>query len=64
MHGCWTVAVQKRANEIVEHLMAKDDERTAVYRKYEQGLISLEQVEEYEHQYQVAVQKQETAFKK
>lgn len=26
--------------------------------------ISLEQVEEYEHQYQVAVQKQETAFKK
>ena len=55
---------RKRANEIVEHLMAKDDERTAVYRKYEQGLISLEQVEEYEHQYQVAVQKQETAFKK
>lgn len=55
---------RKRANEIVAHLMAKDDERTAVYRKYEQGLISLEQVEEYEHQYQVAVQKQETAFKK
>ena len=55
---------RKRANEIVAHLMAKDDERTAVYRKYEQGLISLEQVEEYEHQYQVAVQKQEAAFKK
>ena len=31
---------------------------------YEQGSISLEQVEEYEHQYQVAVQKQEAAFKK
>ena len=44
--------------------MAKDDERTAVYREYEQGSISLEQVEEYEHQYQVAVQKQEAAFKK
>ena len=51
-------------DEIVAHLMAKDDERTAVYRDYEQGSISLEQVEEYEHQYQVAVQKQETAFKK
>lgn len=55
---------RKKANEIVAHLMAKDDERTAVYRKYEQGLISLEQVEEYEHQYQVAVQKQEADFKK
>ena len=55
---------RKRANEIVAHLMAKDDERTAVYREYEQGSISLEQVEEYEHQYQVAVQKQEAAFKK
>ena len=55
---------RKRAYEIVEHLMAKDDERTAVYREYEQGSISLEQVEEYEHQYQVAVQKQEAAFKK
>lgn len=55
---------RKRANEIVTHLMAKDDERTAVYREYEQGSISLEQVEEYEHQYQVAVQKQEAAFKK
>ncbi len=64
MHGCWTVAVQKKANEIVAHLMAKDDERTAVYREYEQGSILLEQVEEYEHQYQVAVQKQEAAFKK
>lgn len=51
-------------HEIVAHLMAKDDERTAVYREYEQGSISLEQVEEYEHQYQVAVQKQEAAFKK
>lgn len=51
-------------NEIVAHLMAKDDERTAVYRQYEQGSILLEQVEEYEHQYQVAVQKQEAAFKK
>lgn len=30
----------------------------------EEGSISLEQVEEYEHQYQVAVQKQEAAFKK
>ena len=55
---------RKRANEIVAHLMAKDDERTAVYREYEQGSISLEQVEEYEHQYQVAIQKQEAAFKK
>lgn len=55
---------RKRANEIVAHLMAKDDERTAVYRQYEQGSILLEQVEEYEHQYQVAVQKQEAAFKK
>ena len=55
---------RKKANEIVTHLMAKDDERTAVYREYEQGSISLEQVEEYEHQYQVAVQKQEAAFKK
>ena len=55
---------RKKANEIVTHLMAKDDERTAVYREYEQGLISLEQVEEYEHQYQVAIQKQEAAFKK
>lgn len=55
---------RKRANEIVARLMAKDDERTAVYREYEQGSISLEQVEEYEHQYQVAVQKQEAAFKK
>ena len=55
---------RKRANEIVAHLMAKDDERTAVYREYEQGSISLEQVEEYEHQYQVAVQKQEADFKK
>ena len=55
---------RKRANEIVAHLMAKDDERTAVYRQYEQGSISLEQIEEYEHQYQVAVQKQEAAFKK
>ena len=55
---------RKKANEIVAHLMAKDDERTAVYREYEQGSISLEQVEEYEHQYQVAVQKQEAAFKK
>lgn len=55
---------RKKANEIVTHLMAKDDERTAVYREYEQGSISLEQVEEYEHQYQMAVQKQETAFKK
>ena len=55
---------RKRANEIVAHLMAKDDERTAVYREYEQGSISLEQIEEYEHQYQVAVQKQEAAFKK
>ena len=55
---------RKRANEIVAHLMAKDDERTAVYREYEQGSILLEQVEEYEHQYQVAVQKQEAAFKK
>ena len=36
---------RKRANEIVAHLMAKDDERTAVYREYEQGSISLEQVE-------------------
>ncbi len=55
---------RKRANEIVAHLMAKDDERTAVYREYEQGSISLEQVDEYEHQYQVAVQKQEADFKK
>ena len=55
---------RKKANEIVARLMAKDDERTAVYREYERGSISLEQVEEYEHQYQVAVQKQETAFKK
>ena len=55
---------RKRANEIVARLMAKDDERTAVYREYEQGSISLEQVEEYEHQYQVAVQKQEADFKK
>ena len=55
---------RKKANEIVTHLMAKDDERTAVYREYEQGSISLEQVEEYEHQYQMAVQKQETAFEK
>ena len=55
---------RKKANEIVAHLMAKDDERTAFYREYEQGSISLEQVEEYEHQYQVAVQKQEAAFKK
>ena len=55
---------RKRANEIVARLMAKDDERTAVYREYEQGSISLEQVDEYEHQYQVAVQKQEAAFKK
>ncbi len=55
---------RKRANEIVAHLMAKDDERTAVYREYERRSISLEQVEEYEHQYQVAVQKQEAAFKK
>ena len=55
---------RKRANEIVAHLMAKDDERIAVYREYEQRSISLEQVEEYEHQYQVAVQKQEAAFKK
>ena len=55
---------RKKANEIVARLMAKDDERTAVYREYEQGSISLEQVEEYEHQYQVAVQKQEAAFKK
>lgn len=55
---------RKRANEIVAHLMAKDDERTAVYRQYEQGSILLEQVEEYEHQYQVAIQKQEAAFKK
>lgn len=55
---------RKRANEIVTYLMAKDDERTAVYREYERGSISLEQVEEYEHQYQVAVQKQEAAFKK
>ena len=55
---------RKRANEIVTYLMAKDDERTAVYREYEQGSISLEQVEEYEHQYQIAVQQQETAFKK
>lgn len=38
---------RKKANEIVTHLMAKDDERTAVYREYEQGSISLEQVEEY-----------------
>ena len=35
---------RKRANEIVAHLMAKDDERTAVYREYEQGSISLEQM--------------------
>ncbi len=42
--------------------MVKDDERTAVYRDYEQGSISLEQVEEYEHQYQVAIQKQEDGF--
>ena len=55
---------RKKANEIVARLMAKDDERTAVYREYEQGSISLEQVEEYEHQYQVAVQKQEADFKK
>lgn len=55
---------RKKANEIVARLMAKDDERTAVYREYEQESISLEQVEEYEHQYQVAVQKQEAAFKK
>lgn len=55
---------RKRANEIIAHLMAKDDERTAVYRQYEQGSILLEQVEEYEHQYQVAIQKQEAAFKK
>lgn len=55
---------RKKANEIVARLMAKDDERTAVYREYEQGSISLEQVEEYEYQYQVAVQKQEAAFKK
>ena len=55
---------RKRANEIVAHLMAKDDERTAFYREYEQGSISLEQVEEYEHQYQAAVQKQEADFKK
>ena len=55
---------RKRANEIVTYLMAKDDERTAVYREYEQESISLEQLEEYEHQYQVAVQKQEAAFKK
>lgn len=54
----------KKANEIVARLMAKDDERTAVYREYEQGSISLEQVEEYEHQYQVTVQKQEADFKK
>jgi len=55
---------RKKANEIVARLMAKDNERTAVYREYEQGSILLEQVEEYEHQYQVAVQKQEAAFKK
>ena len=55
---------RKKANEIVARLMVKDDERAAVYREYEQGSISLEQVEEYEHQYQVAVQKQEAAFKK
>ena len=55
---------RKKANEIVARLMAKNDERTAVYREYEQGSISLEQVEEYEHQYQVAVQKQEADFKK
>lgn len=28
---------RKRANEIIAHLMAKDDERTAVYRQYEQN---------------------------
>lgn len=55
---------RKRANEIVARLMAKDDERTAVYREYEHGSISPEQVDEYEHQYQVAVQKQEADFKK
>ena len=55
---------RKKANEIVARLMVKDNERTAVYRDYEQGSISLEQVEEYEHQYQVAIQKQEAAFKK
>ena len=64
MHGAGLLQYRKRANEIVAHLMAKDDERTAVYRQYEQGSISLEQIEEYEHQYQVAVQKQEAAFKK
>lgn len=37
---------RKRANEIVTYLMAKDDERTAVYREYEQGSISLEQVDD------------------
>lgn len=31
---------RKRANEIVARLMAKDDERTAVYREYEHGSIS------------------------
>lgn len=40
------------------------DEGKAGCRQYEQGSILLEQVEEYEHQYQVAVQKQEAAFKK
>lgn len=54
---------RKKANEIVAHLMAKDDERTATYRKYEQGSISLEQLDEYERQYQAAVNEQEAKFK-
>ena len=55
---------REKAKEIVTVLMDKDDERTAFYRKYEQGMVSLEALDEYERQYQAAVHEQEAAFKK
>ena len=54
---------REKAQEIVLVLSAKNDERTAVYRKYEQGSISLEQLDEYECQYQATVNEQEAKFK-
>ena len=57
------LAYRETAQKIVTVLLAKNDERTAVYRKYEQGSISLEQLDEYERQYQAAVDEQEAKFK-
>lgn len=57
---------RKRTAEATEGFdrLVQDGMARKFDRDYEQGSISLEQVEEYEHQYQVAIQKQEAAFKK